>query len=63
LGAKNEEESLPVVSPGEIPAAPLTLEEEIEKQPGVPKTPAGWWTFGLTIMAILIAVALWFRYY
>lgn len=38
------------------------LEDEIEKRPGVPKTPAGWWTFGLTIMAILIAVALWLSY-
>ena len=39
------------------------LEDEIEKQPGVPKSPTGWWTFGLTIMAILIAVTLWFRYH
>lgn len=45
------------------PSEPFSLEDEIEKQPGVPKTPAGWWTFGLTIMAILIAVALWLRYH
>ncbi|MGA8769471.1 MAG: hypothetical protein WB610_03675 [Rhodomicrobium sp.] len=40
---------------------PLTLEDEIEKQRGVPKTPQGWWTLGLTVMAILIAVILWLR--
>ncbi|MGA9265424.1 MAG: hypothetical protein WCC41_04765 [Rhodomicrobium sp.] len=40
---------------------PLTLEDEIEKQRGVPKTPQGWWTLGLTVMAISIAVILWLR--
>ena len=42
---------------------PLTLEEEIESQPGVPKTPSGWWTLGLTVMGVLIAIALWLRYF
>ncbi len=54
------------IFPGEAvsePSEPFSLEDEIEKQPGVPKTPAGWWTSGLTIMAILIAVALWLRYH
>jgi hypothetical protein len=54
------------ISPREIapePSEPFSLEDEIEKQPGVPKTPQGWWTLGLTVMAILIAVLLWRRYY
>ena len=45
------------------PSEPFSFQDELEKQPGVPKTPQGWWTFGLTIMAILIAVLLWLRYY
>jgi len=44
------------------PSEPFSLQDELEKQPGVPKTPQGWWTFGLTIMATLIAVLLWLRY-
>ena len=49
-------------SPGSLAREIERFEDEIEKQPGVPKTPAGWWTFGLTILAIMIAVTLWFRY-
>ncbi len=63
LGAENEGKSAPGISPGEIPSEPLTLEDEIERQPGVPKTPQGWWTLGLTVMAILIAAALWLRFH
>jgi len=44
------------------PFEPFSLQHELEKQPGVPKTPQGRWTFGLTIMAILIAVLLLLRY-
>lgn len=64
LGAKNEGNRSPGISRSEIrlgASEPLTLEDEIEKQRGVPKTPQGWWTLGLTVMAILIAVILWLR--
>jgi hypothetical protein len=30
---------------------------------GIPKTPQGWWTLGLTVMAALLAVLLWLRYH
>ncbi len=54
------------ISPGPVTSErseTFSLEDEIEKQRGVPKTPTGWWTLGLTIMAILIAAALWLRYH
>lgn len=64
LGAENEGNRSPGISRREIrlgASEPLTLEDEIEKQRGVPKTPQGWWTLGLTVMAISIAVILWLR--
>ena len=66
MEAENEGNRPPAISHGEIrleASEPLTLEDKIEKQRGVPKTPQGWWTLGLTVMAILIAVILWLRYY
>ncbi len=42
---------------------PLTLPYEIARKRGIPKTPQGWWTLGLTVMAILIAVVLWLRFH
>ena len=66
LGAENEGNRPPGICHSEIrleASEPLTLEDEIEKRRGVPKTPQGWWTLGLTVMAILIAVILWLRYY
>jgi hypothetical protein len=42
---------------------PVSAADEIERWRGVPKTPQGWWTLGLTVMAILIGVFLWLRYY
>jgi hypothetical protein len=66
LGAESEGNRPPGISHSEIrleASEPLTLEDEIEKQRGVPKTPQGWWTLGLTVMAILIAVILWLCYY
>lgn len=39
------------------------LEDEIERRRGVPKSPAGWFTLGLTVMAVLIGIALWYRYW
>jgi hypothetical protein len=42
---------------------PVSATDEIEGWRGVPKTPQGWWTLGLTVMAILIGVFLWLRYY
>jgi hypothetical protein len=44
------------------PAEPLSLQDELERRRGVPKTPQGWWTLGLTVMAILMGIALWLRY-
>jgi hypothetical protein len=35
--------------------------DEVVRRRGVPKTPQGWMTLGLTVMAVLIAVALWLR--
>lgn len=40
---------------------PLTLADKLGGLRGVPKMPQGWLTFGLTVMAILIAIALWLR--
>ena len=60
--AKGPARISPSAAAPETPSEPFSLEDEIEKQPGVPKTPQGWWTFGLTIMAVLIAVLLWRRY-
>ena len=54
LGAENEGNRPPGICHSEIrleASEPLTLEDE------------GWWTLGLTVMAILIAVILWLRYY
>jgi hypothetical protein len=65
-GTEKKGKRPPGISHGEIrseTSKPPTLEDEIEKQRGVPKTPQGWWTLGLTVMAILIAVILWLRYY
>jgi hypothetical protein len=66
--AETEERQSPPArsAPSEItpePSDPISLPDEIARQRGVPKTPSGWWTFGLTVMAILIAVVLWLRYY
>ncbi len=66
MAEKDKAEAPAGIAPGEAvsePSEAFSLEDEIEKQPGVPKTPVGWWTLGLTIMAILIAVALWLRYH
>jgi hypothetical protein len=49
---------------GETQARPRNFAfftNEIARRRGVPKTPQGWMTLGLTFMAILIAVALWLR--
>jgi hypothetical protein len=40
----------------------LSLPEELERRRGIPKSPPGWWTAGLTAIAILIAAALWLQY-
>jgi hypothetical protein len=53
-------------APGDQPPAPtgtFALPEAIARQRGVPKTPQGWWTLGLTVMAILIGAVLWLRYH
>ena len=66
MAKRDEAKDRARISPSEAalePPEPFSVEDEIEKQPGVPKTPEGWWTFGLTIMAILIAVLLWRRYF
>ena len=71
MGSKNPSVKRKDASPPDISAAqapsqppePFTMPEDIARQRGVPKTPQGWWTFGLTVMVLLIAVALWFRYH
>ncbi len=58
--------SRPGISSAQTPSEasdPFTLPAEILKKRGVPKTPQGWWTLGLTVMAILIAVFLWLRFH
>jgi hypothetical protein len=56
------------VSPSRVTTAhaaprrdPVSATDEIETWRGIPKTPQGWWTLGLTVMAILIGVFLWLR--
>lgn len=62
MAERDEIGNAPRRSPSED-ADPLSLPKGIARLPGVPKTPQGWWTFGLTIMAILIAAVLWLRYH
>ncbi len=52
--------SSPEVSPQALEPPPI--DEEVASWIGIPKTPQGWLTFGLTVMALLIAAALLARY-